>query len=131
MNMKNSRLPEDEGRLIGQQLCSVLVAIDYISLKFAKYPLTADGRFTDSALVDIEEGFDIRKEGKAIAIRKGDNLAEFQRAGSRLIELIGHVVTDAQFLSSGELELHFDDLATVCLLVNALGFDSFDLTFLD
>lgn len=129
--MNNLNFIDGERRLVGQQLCSVLTAIDYISLKFAKYPLGIDGKFADSALIDIEEGFDLSQEGISFAIRKNDELVEFQRAGSRLIELIGRCVTDAKFLSNGELELHFDDSKIVRLLVNAQGFDSFDLTFPD
>lgn len=127
--MKNLNFPDGECRLVGQQLCSVLTAIDYISLKLAKYPLGIDGKFKDSALIDIEEGFDLSQEGGAFVIRKNDNLVAFQRAGSRLIELIGRCITDAKFLPNGELELHFDDSKVVRLLVNAQGFDSFDLTF--
>lgn len=126
--MKNTQNLSDEQRLIGQQLCSVLIAIDYITMKFVKYPLTPRGEFSDSALLDIEEGFEITNDKGAVIVRKNDDLGRFQRGAASLIELIGQLITAAKSFPNGELELQFDTLTNVRVLTNAQGFDSFNLT---
>jgi hypothetical protein len=119
----------DEIRLIGQQLSSVLVAIDYITLKFVKYPLSSNGEFSDSALVDIEEGFEVKIDEGTVTVRKDDDLGKFQKGAVSFINLIGQTVTDVNPCPNGELELRFDTHTTVRFLINEQGFDSFDLTF--
>jgi hypothetical protein len=117
------------GRLIGQQLCSVLIAIDHITLKFIKYPLTSGGEFSDAAVIDIEEGFEIDDGATKFAIRKEGDLVGFQRAGSQLVPFIGCVVAAAVHLAGGELEIQFDNRSVIRLLINPQGFDSYDVHF--
>lgn len=119
----------DEIRLIGQQLSSVLTAIDYITLKFVKYPLSLKGEFSDCALVDIEEGFEVKIDESIVTVRKGEDLGKFQKAAMNFINLIGQIVIDVKRYSNGELELIFDAHTTVRFLINEQGFESFDLTF--
>ncbi|WP_157597857.1 MULTISPECIES: DUF6188 family protein [unclassified Rhizobacter] len=123
-----SEKSSDELRLIGQQLCSVLTAIDYITLKFVKYPLSATGDFSDSALIDIEEGFEVAGTDGTVTVRKNEDLGVFQKGAVSFINLIGQVVTSAGFSQKGELELQFGTHATVRLLLSDQGFDSFNLT---
>jgi hypothetical protein len=127
--MKNVQISRDQDSLIGQQLCSVLITIDYLTLKFAKYPLAMDGKFLDSVLVDIEEGFEIIRGVDTTIVRKAEDLDAFRRGSAGLVELIGRYVTSSKYSQNGELELQFDNLAYVRLLLNNQGFDSFDLTF--
>ena len=127
--MTTSAIPSAASRLLGQQLGSVLTAIDYITLNFAKYPLTPAGEFSDSALLDIEEGFEMTGSGGRFSIRKNDDLGAFQKSAAHLLGLIGQRVTDVNDLPSGELLVQFDGHTTVRLLINADGFDSFALTF--
>jgi hypothetical protein len=127
--MTTTKTRSIETRLIGQQLCSVLTAIDYITLKFVKYPLTSEGEFFDSALVDIEEGFELVDNHNVFAVRKNDDLVEFRNGGAKLIALIGQTVMDVKYRANGELELYFNNCVNIRLLLNLHGFDSFDLTF--
>ncbi|QNA88166.1 hypothetical protein G4G28_06055 [Massilia sp. Dwa41.01b] len=116
-------------RLVGQQLTSVLVAIDCISLKFVKYPLSEKGEFSDSANVDIEEGYEAAGEWGALTIRKDNDLNGFRIGAIHLIALIGQCIEDVKPDKNGGLELYFDSNTSVRLLVSEQGFDSFDLTF--
>lgn len=127
--MKNNANSSDEIRLIGQQLTSVLTAIDYITLKFVKYPLSSSGEFSDSALIDIEEGFEVTSDEGMVTIRKDDDLVKFQKGSMSFINLIGQIVTSVNSRPNGELELRFNTNATVRFLINDQGFDSFALTF--
>jgi len=127
--MKKSAIPGAASRLLGQQLGSVLTAIDYITLKFAKYPLTSTGDFSDGALLAMEEGFEITSNAGKFSIRKNDDLGAFQKSAAHLLGLIGQHVTDVSDLPGGELTVEFDGHTTVRLLVNPDGFDSFELTF--
>jgi hypothetical protein len=129
MVMGDSQNFRNEARLVGQQLGSVLITIDSITLNFAKYPLTLAGKFTDSVLVDIDEGFEIIENSNHSIIRKDDDLVRFRSGGADLIKLISFFITDAKYLSNGELELEFNNRIVLRLLLNAYGFDSFDLTF--
>lgn len=56
-------------------------------------------------------------------------MAKFQLGGASLIELIGRIVTGSRFCPNGELEFRLDSDATLRILLNSQGFDSFDLTF--
>jgi hypothetical protein len=120
---------QNEARLVGQRLGSVLTTIDSITLNFAKYPLTSAGKFTDSVLVDIDEGFEIIENSNHSTIRKNDDLVRFRSGGADLISLISFFITHAKYLTNGELELEFNNRVVLRLLLNAHGFDSFDLTF--
>jgi len=116
-------------RLIGQKLCSVLTAIDHISLKFVKYPLSATGKFTDGALIDIEEGYSVTNEHKSTSVRSKEGLDKFRQQSLELIKLIEATVTEVQISPDGELELEFDSDFTLRLLTSEIGFDSFEVTF--
>lgn len=126
--MSKIEIENDLQRLIGQQLSSVLVATDYLTLKFVKYPLLEGGRFSDSADIDIEEGFEISDNVEAFTIRNSDGLKEFQMGATHLIALIGEQVSDVKPCPSGELILLFD-AKSVRLLLNEFGFDSFNVNF--
>jgi|EndMetStandDraft_4_1072995.scaffolds.fasta_scaffold28477_4 hypothetical protein len=127
--MKTEEKSGDELRLIGQQLSSVLTAVDYITLKFVKYPLSSTGAFADGALVDIEEGFEIAENGETRIVRKSDGLGVFQKGSVNFINLIGRVIVNARSGSDGGLVLQFDNHAIARLFINEQGFDSFSLTF--
>jgi hypothetical protein len=131
MIMINLMAIDANDRLIGQQLCAVLIAIDNITLKFIKYPLASDGGFADAALVDIEEGFEIDGGETKFTIRKESDLASLQRAGAQLVPFIGRLVTATVCLASGELEIHFDHISVIRLFINAQGFDSYAVHFED
>jgi hypothetical protein len=128
MIMKNAQLSSISQRLIGQQLTSVLIAIDYMTLKFVKYPLLKGGEFSDGANVDIEEGFEVTNDMGSFIVRKNDDLKGFQMASVYLIALIGQHVVEVKPFANGELDLLFDAHASVRLLVSQEGFDSFDIT---
>lgn len=115
-----------EDRFIGQQLCSVLVAMDYINLKFVKYPLRLDGAFSDEIDIDMEEGFEIRNEFKAISIRN-KCLSEFRAASSHLVALIGLSIVSANHNQTGELSIEFENKTIIRFLANEQGFDSFQV----
>lgn len=126
--MNTINISDKTQRLTGQQLCSVLVAIDYVTLKFVKYPLLHEGRFSDCADIDIEEGFELSNGEDNFIIRKNDGLKEFQLGASRLIAFIGQYVINVESFPSGELILMFDR-GSVRLLLSECGFDSFDVNF--
>jgi hypothetical protein len=127
--MKTTQIQIEPGRLAGQRLGSVLVTMDYITLRFAKYPLIEGGQFTDSAVIDIDEGFQISRGADIFSVRKNDDLVGFRSAGCRLVQLISSYVVHANFLSSGEFEFGLDDNVVVRLLLNLQGFDSFALFY--
>lgn len=123
----NTRL--EINRLIGQKLCSVLTAIDHISLKFVKYPLSATGEFKDGALIDIEEGYSVTYPRKSTSVRSAEGLDNFRKQSLELIKLIEATITEVEISQDGELELKFDSDATLRLLKSEIGFDSFGVTF--
>lgn len=127
--MNTSLISSAEHRLIGQQLSSVLTAIDYITLKFVKYPLSSNSEFSDSALLDIEEGFELETDEGRVVVRKDEGLDKFRNSAAGLLYLIGQQVTDAKSCPNGELELQFGLNAKLHVLISKQGFDSFDLTF--
>jgi len=107
----------------------VLIAIDYISLNFIKYPFKSGGEFSGAAVIDIEEGFEINDGTTKFTIRKEGDIVGFQRAGSQLVPFIGCVVAAAVHLAGGELEIQFDDRSVIRLLISPQGFDSYDVHF--
>lgn len=112
-------------RLVGQELSSVLVATNSIRLQFVKYPLSPSGAFEDSALVEIEHGYEVTQAGSHTAQFLRDGIAEFRNGAGLLLRLIERTVKHASQSSNGDVDLVFDDGSCMRLLVSDEGFEGF------
>jgi len=125
--MKSRIISDNASRLIGFQLSSVLTAIDYITLKFVKYPLCSDGHFADGMVIDIDAGFSVRNCNIDRIFMKNQGVQVFQQGSKNLIDLIGMEVGGVSCYENGEFGMVFENATEVRLLVSAEGFDSFEI----
>ncbi len=125
--MKNRTISDNSSRLIGLQLASVLTAIDYITLKFVKYPLCSDGNFSDGMVIDIDAGFSVKNSNFDMVFLKKEGLQVFQQGSKNLIDLIGMEIGSVSCYENGDFRMVFENATEVRLLMSAEGFDSFEI----
>lgn len=124
-----ANLLQDITRLNGMQLVSVVIATNIIRMNFIKYPIKPDNCCTDSASIDIEEGFTITKSGSSQSVRQADGLIQLRLAAMRLVELIEHSVTKAETSTGDEALISFESGEALVLHKSTVGFDSYAIHF--
>lgn len=117
----------DLKRLIGQQLTSVWVATNTISLYFLKYPLSKTSKPKDSVTIRINHGYEITI-GSALAIfRLEDSIEQFRNGAGAILSLIEHRVCSAISSPEGDIDLNFVKGQSLRILYGDDGFEGFHL----
>jgi hypothetical protein len=114
-------------RFIEQELSSVLVETNSIRLQFVQYPLSKSGEFKDSAIVEIEHGFEVLANKDAITAIYNEGAEMFRKKASALLQFIEDVVVAANLTTSNDLELVFKSGGVVRVLESDQGFDGFHI----
>lgn len=116
----------DIARLAGQELSSVLIATNSIRLQFVRYPLSKTGAFADSAVIEIEHGYETSSPSAHVMLLR-DDIERFRVCVSPILQRIEHTVKRAEHSPDGALHLIFDDEFRLRILPGDDGFEGFHL----
>jgi hypothetical protein len=117
----------DLKRLVGQELSSVTISTNSIRLQFVRYPLSSAGHFLDSAVVEIEHGYEVRSgSGNTVAIYR-DGLIEFRTGAAALLQFIDLAIDDASISGTEDMNLTFRGSGEIRILASDEGFEGFQV----
>ena len=110
-------------------LTSVMVEMNAIRLQFVKYSPNSDGSFTDSAIVEIEYGYEV--VGSKQPVLQENGLKEFRISAFHILNFIESQVKKITREIDGSLCIDFDGDHALRIIDGQNGFDSFHVHLQD